>query len=116
MSYKEQATFIQLNGICPGFVWDLSITNLHCFLHQHGFHTLYFGFSLLLSLKSTILVSLPHEQIELMQWHFFMEFIWNLEKVRYVNLCHFFYEASALFGVVHCNWLSLPKTVKRICS
>lgn len=69
MSCKEQATCIQLNHVSPetGAVWDFTITNLHGILHQNEFHALYFGFSVLLSLESTILVSLPHGQIELMQ-------------------------------------------------
>lgn len=69
MSCKEQATCIQLNDISPktGVVCDLTVTSLHGIMHQNEFHTLYFGLSTLLSLESTILVSLPHGQIELMQ-------------------------------------------------
>lgn len=59
MSCKEQATCILLNDISPktGVVWDLTIANLHGILHENEFHPLYFGFSILLSLESTILVS-----------------------------------------------------------
>lgn len=59
MSCKEQATGTQLNDISlkTGVMWDLAITSLHSILHQNEFHTLNFGFSILLSLETTILVS-----------------------------------------------------------
>lgn len=91
------------------------MTKLHGILHQNEFHILYFGFSMLLSLESSILVSLSHGQIELMHYLFsFAEFIWNLEKVGYVNLCDLFYETTSLFGTVHYNCPSVCRTVKRI--